>query len=255
MEKEKKRKMSKKTYNILMAICIVVFLIAQYKFISVMIEYKKINDFYNTTTDDFVVESEGGISYVDLDKLIEKNGDVKGWIYIKGADISYPLLQGKDNNYYLYRTYEKEYLGSGSIFLEASNNADFTDSRTIIHGHNMHNGAMFGKLKKFLKEEYREEHPFVYILLPNGVWNKYEIFSAYTANIDDGTFNLFTDTGSQYKDFISVAKSKSVYKNAPTLSGKEKIITLSTCTPNSDDEKRNVVHAKFVGTIENIDEE
>ena len=81
-----------------------------------------------------------------------------------------------------------QYLGAGSIFLEALNSGDFSDIHTIIYGHNMHNGAMFGTLDKFFKEEYRDEHPYVYVLLPDGTWNKYEIFAAYTAGIEDGTF-------------------------------------------------------------------
>lgn len=89
------------------------------------------------------------------------------------------MLQGRDNQYYLFRTYEKEYLGAGSIFLEALNSGDFSDIHTIIYGHNMHNGAMFGTLDKFFKEEYRDEHPYVYVLLPDGTLEQIRKFSQH----------------------------------------------------------------------------
>ena len=42
--------------------------------------------------------------------LNEKNPDIIGWIYVGCADISYPVLQAKDNDYYLHRDYRKQYL-------------------------------------------------------------------------------------------------------------------------------------------------
>ena len=110
MEKtaNKKPKKNKGVYTVLMLICIAVFLFALYKVVGILMDYKEIDDYYNNANDDFVVRSDdGSISYVDLPALIEKNGDVKGWIYIKDTDISYPVLQGRDNQYYLFRTYEK----------------------------------------------------------------------------------------------------------------------------------------------------
>ena len=77
----------------------------------------------------------------------------------------------------------------------------------------MHNGAMFGTLDKFFKEEYRDEHPYVYVLLPDGTWNKYEIFAAYTAGIEDGTFTVFASGDANYKEYLDLINSKNTYKN------------------------------------------
>ncbi len=254
-EKETKGK-RKGIYTVLMLVCIVVFLFALYKVVDILMNYKEIDDFYKDAQDDFVVQNDDGtISYVDLDKLIAANPDVKGWIYIKGTDISYPVLQGKSNDYYLFRSYTKDYLVAGSIFLDSSNNPDFTDSHTIVFGHNMHNGAMFGTLDKFMKEDYRNEHQYIYILLPDGKWNKYEIFSSYIANLDDGTFNLFNNNPEAYQNYINLAMSKNLYKNISAPESGERILTLSTCTEDSADDKRYVLHGIFVGTVDSIENE
>lgn len=254
MEEKKKPKKKKTLYTVLMIICIGVFLFSLYKVIGIILDYKEIDDYYDEANKNYVQEDENGvISYVDLAKLIKENSDVRGWIYIKGTDISYPILQGVDNYYYLYRTYEKKYLGAGSIFLEALNSPDMSDTHTIIYGHNMYNGSMFGPLDKFFKEEYRDEHPYVYILLPDGTWNKYEIFAAYTAGIEDGTFTVFSDNKEEYDKYLELIKSKNNYQNTVLPENGEQILTLSTCTEDSNDYKRNVLQAKFVSKSKIVD--
>lgn len=253
-EKQKKARSDKKNiYTVLMLICVIVFLFALYKVVGILLDYKEIDDYYNEAKEEYVVEDDGGISYIKLAELIKKNVDVKGWIYIKDTDISYPLLQGSDNQYYLYRNYDKQYLGAGSIFIEASNSSDLSDLHTIIYGHNMHNGAMFGTLDKFFKESYRDEHPYVYVMLPDGKWNKYEIFAAYTADIEDGTFTVFSEGDTAYNKYLELIESKNTYKNTVPPENGEQILTLSTCTEDSNDYKRNVLQAKFMGKTDKID--
>ena len=43
---------------------------------------------------------------VDFESLKAINPDVKGWLYIEALDISYPVVQGPDNDAYLHTTYE-----------------------------------------------------------------------------------------------------------------------------------------------------
>ena len=43
---------------------------------------------------------------VDFAALREMNPDIVGWLYIGALDISYPVVQGTDNEYYLHRTFE-----------------------------------------------------------------------------------------------------------------------------------------------------
>jgi hypothetical protein len=81
--------------------------------------------------------------------LAQINPDVYGWISIAGTDINYPIVQGKDNDEYLHRTYKRENLFVGSIFMDYQNSADFSDCNSIIYGHNMKDGSMFGKLSRF----------------------------------------------------------------------------------------------------------
>ena len=251
---EKKKNSSKKTiYTILMMICIMVFLFSLYNVIKILNEYNEIDEYYEETQDQFAVVEEGILTFIDFAKIRGVNQDVVAWINIEDTNISYPVLQGKDNDYYLYRNYEKKYLGAGSIFLDAANNSNFSDLHTVVYGHNMKNGSMFGSLDKFKSETYRNEHPYVYMLFPDGKWYKYEIYSYYTADINDGTFQIFASGAKLYSDYVSLTTKKNVYKNVDAPANGERILTLSTCTEDSNDFKRNVLHAKYLGAVEGIE--
>ena len=89
---------------------------------------------------------------VDWESLKAINPDIIAWLQIEGTQISYPVMKGTDNDYYLHHTFEKNYNSAGSIFIEYTNSSDFQDCNTIIYGHNMRNGSMFGTAQKVFPE-------------------------------------------------------------------------------------------------------
>ncbi len=93
---------------------------------------------------------------VDFDSLKEINGDIVAWIKCKELGINYPVVQGTDNSYYLTHTFSGEEHISGCIFMDCVNKTDFTDDNTILYGHNMKDGSMFGS---FSHKRYAADHP------------------------------------------------------------------------------------------------
>lgn len=168
---------------------------------------------------------------VDLDALREVNGDVLGWIYIPDTPISYPIVKSGDNSYYLTRTWNLEYSSVGSIFLDELSSADFSDYNTIIYGHRMKDGSMFASLKYYKKQDYWQQHPYVYIVTDSGV-QRYEIFAAYEAGTESKTYQLSFADDSAKTAFINHCVSKSVIDTGVVPTTDRDIITLSTCTGN-----------------------
>ena len=84
----------------------------------------------------------------------------------------YPVVQGNDDSYYLTHTFlRRQNMLAGAIFLDSDNNADFSDDKNIIYGHNMKDGSMFRGLRNFLDDEFLKEHHILYLYLPDeGVW-------------------------------------------------------------------------------------
>ena len=84
--------------------------------------------------------------------------DMVGWITIDDTNIDYPVMQGKDNSYFLNTDPFGNYSLSGSIFLDSRCSPDFSDRFSVIYGHHMDYGKMFGSLDDFLNEPYMKSH-------------------------------------------------------------------------------------------------
>lgn len=179
---------------------------------------------------------------IDFTQLLSVNSDIVGWLRIRALDISYPVVQGKDNDYYLHRTFEKTDNFAGCLFVNSYNMGDFTDQNTIIYGHNMKNGSMFGKLKNFNDPEVFKKSRYFWIFTPDFIY-QYRIFSASVVDKTGLTYQIsFTDD--EFDQFISQAYSNSVVDNQDvTVTKEDRIVTLSTCT--GDDSTRFVVMGKL----------
>ena len=178
---------------------------------------------------------------INLAELREKNEDVFGWIYIPGADISYPLLDGEDNEYYLTHTWDKKWNHMGSIFLEQECRADMSDFNTIIYGHNMKDTTMFSNLKKYMDGDFAESAPHIYIATEDGL-RKYDIFAAYEVSVEGHAFWIKIEKENHKQSFIDEALKMSVINTSVVPQTTDNIVTLATCTGKGH-EKRLVVQA------------
>lgn len=88
---------------------------------------------------------------IDFANLKKTNPDFRGWLYFPALDISYPVVQGEDNNYYLKHSFEGESVNAGCIFMDCEASADWSDRNTFVFGHNMRDESMFGSFKNLLK--------------------------------------------------------------------------------------------------------
>lgn len=84
--------------------------------------------------------------------------EMVAWLTLDGTKIDYPVMQGTDNSRFLNTDPFGAYSLSGSIFLDSRCSPDFSDEYSMIHGHHMDYGKMFGALDDFLSKEYLESH-------------------------------------------------------------------------------------------------
>lgn len=178
----------------------------------------------------------------DLQALREVNPDVVGWILLPNTKINYPIVQGEDNQYYLEHTWDNQNRMAGSIFMEATNAADFSDFRSILYGHNMADLSMFGSLHNYASTYYWQRFPYVYLVTDEGVL-RYEIYSSYKAAVDGPTYALNIEGDALKSSFIQMTLDESELDTGITPAVTDRILTLSTCTGNYD--YRRVVHAKL----------
>lgn len=210
-----------------------VLVVCLYKIVDKIQQYNKADTVYNSIS----LEKEEGKKIEDI------NEDYRGWIKIKNTNIDYPILQAKDNDYYLNKDINKQQLDSGSIFMDYLNNNEFNSKNTIIFGHNMKNGTMFGELKKYKDESFFRENNNIEIETKDGEKINYKIFSVYIASSQENYIKTQFETNEEFREYLERAEIRSMYKTDIPLSESDKIITLSTCSYEQED-GRLVIHAK-----------
>lgn len=164
------------------------------------------------------------------------NEDMVGWLVIPGTNVNYPVMwTPQDENYYLYRDFDKKDNKNGSLILDTDSCLDPLTTNLIIHGHNMKSGEMFGNLTDFEKKDYYLEHPQI-ILYTKECQRNYEIIAVFRSQVYKKSDNVFkfyqffqAETESEFLDFYENIKSLSLYDTGVTATFGDRFITLSTC--------------------------
>ncbi len=176
---------------------------------------------------------------VDFSELMSMNEDTVGWIrfYPEPSVISYPLVQGQEQEYYLHRTFQKAKNASGAIFLDVEASPDFRDKNTIIYGHRMKDGSMFRHLQDYSEREFWEKNQYFYIYTPYGTEITYHIYSAGEVKAVSDTYLTSFDGVKEYGEFLDMTKETALYDTGVEVRNSDTIVTLSTCTSASDDHR------------------
>ncbi len=181
--------------------------------------------------------------------LLERNSDIVGYINIPDTDISYPVVQRRQeengNNYYTNHNIDKEEADAGSIFLDWRNYFDYVVDGTkvldnsqnlIIYGHEMKDGSMFGSLKNYRESQgFLEEHPVIE-LSSNYESYKYKIFAVFIVDAEDQTDTKFDcwntlnfENEEQFYEYVNNAKKRSFKFNDVDVVYGDQLLSLQTC--------------------------
>ena len=186
-----------------------------------------------------------------LEELQKNNSDIVAWIEIEGTEINYPVLQGKDNSYYMTHDYQKKYSSNGSVFLDKDYSWDIPSTNLLIYGHNMNNNTMFQDLLSYQKESFYKEHPNIRFTTKNeDVY--FEIIAVFKSRVyyksEQNVFRYYyfvNDKGEKdYNDFVLNAKRASLYDTGKTAYYRNILMTLSTCSYYTEDGRFVVVAKK-----------
>jgi SrtB family sortase len=116
---------------------------------------------------------------INFPALKNKNGQIVAWISVPNMPIDYAVVRGKDNSYYLKHDAMRKSSKSGAIFLDSKAKSDFSSSDSIIYGHDMSDGTMFGSLYKYRNKKFRGRHQYIFVYTPKAT-KKYRVTSCFT---------------------------------------------------------------------------
>lgn len=198
-------------------------------------------------------EPEAYESPVDFDSLREMNPDIYAWLYIPETDINYPILQSGsgDDEFYLDHDSTGKSSRDGSIFTQGAYNAkDFSDPVTLVYGHHMRSGAMFGNLQEiYSAQDGLEEHREILVYLPDREL-RYQVFAAvphdmrhilyYNDFSDPDVFQVFLE------QTLSVRSINARVDDETEVTAADQLLILSTCL-RGDSKQRFLVLAKKAG--------
>lgn len=190
---------------------------------------------------------------IDFAALKSRCPDIVGWLYCADTPINYPVVQSKDNDYYLYRLIDGTENKNGTIFMDFRNDPKFGDWNHLIYGHNMKNGAMFGSLTDYMEQEFYEQHPFWFLLTEEKNY-RIDLVGGYVTPDGSDAYILPTDTAGRDELFRKAARS-SVFsaelEGGAVLKTDERLITMSTCVYDYEDARFVLVGVlREIGTHE-----
>ncbi len=239
MKKQKRRPDVLSVLLVLAGVAMIAF--ALVKLIPILLQYYEEEAAYDEIRDDYVevktidqlTEEEGTWWYdsvfVNLGELQKENADVVAWIRFDHMDLSYPIMYSGDNETYLHADLNKEYSKAGTLFVDQKNQPDFSDGNTIVYGHNMKNGSMFGKLKKYKKDGFYEDNQY-FTIYTNEAAMRYHIFAYYDTDETDSYYFTSYEGEEALGNLFSEFQRKSSYDTGVEVTPEDKTVTLSTCS-------------------------
>ena len=198
---------------------------------------------YNEVAETARVKKGNDEIHVNWDRLLSKYPDVKAWIYCKGTVLNYPVVQGKDNDQYLHHMINGEWNGKGTLFIDYRHKRPFKDFLTIIYGHHMRDGTMFGSLVKYRKANYYKKHSRIKIYTPKKNYNM-DIIGVCTIPAKSERYQLEFDGKRDKREYIDWIEETTETECKAKANVNDEIVMLSTCTYEYDN-ARCVVFGKL----------
>lgn len=168
------------------------------------------------------------VPQVDFEALKQINPDVVGWLYGPDTAISYPVVQGEDNSYYLKHLFDGTPNSAGCLFLDSRCEA-LNGKHSVIYGHYMKNGTLFASLEEYQSQEYYEAHPYFFLITPEKTFF-IQLFSAYLTEAAGDAWQLSFPSEQACADWLESLRERSSFISDVVPNAGDKVITLSTCS-------------------------
>lgn len=182
-----------------------------------------------------------------FDELLKVNSDVCAWVTLDNTRVDYPVLQGETNLSYINTDVYGDFALAGSIFLDSRNDNTFADAYSLLYGHHMEGGRMFGDLDLFKDEEFFEENRTGTLLLPDCVYDL-EIFACIvTASSEENIFQpaAWKEDIDGFIDYVRedamLIDKELITQTLESAPDGVKVLAMSTCSSEFTDARTIVV--------------
>jgi len=161
--------------------------------------------------------------------------DVVGWLTIPGTGVDYPFVQGRNNDEYLHLDLNQRWSAAGTVFMDYRNQSDFSDFNTILFGHHMRNGTMFGTLQHFNHRDFFQRNERGLLFLANQTYAIDFMAFAVISPYDAIVYNPVISTDEEKLAFLQHVENIARHYRDIGVTVHDRVVVLSTCNYEFDD--------------------
>ncbi len=209
----------------------IVIVLSAYAFYSLLYTYQIYND-ANLDSDILdlkpVYSGDTTDNRLTFRELLAINEDTTSWITIDDTLIDYPVMQGENDYEYVNKNIYGDFELSGSIFISAKNEPDYSDPYNLLFGHHIYNGAMFGDVMKYRDEDFFNNHTTGILYLPEATYSISIYACIECSAYDDNIFFAAKEPG-EMSEFQEWVRENATQYTDIGITENDKIIALTTC--------------------------
>lgn len=209
---------------------------------------EEVSDEEETPSEEIIIDRSTLAVLPEFEDLYNSNPDMVGWISIPDTEINYPVMQTiEDNDYYIDHDFYGVKDSNGTIFVDSRCDIVNQPSNTILYGHNMRSGMMFGSLKKYQKKDYYDEHQYVYFdtIYEHRIYQVVAVCLSKVSFQDETGFRYYNyiegSNHTEFQEYYDNISTLNVHDGAVDLAPSDKILTLSTCNSYTEDGRLFIV--------------
>ncbi|HRX58968.1 MAG TPA: class B sortase [Eubacteriales bacterium] len=181
---------------------------------------------------------------VDFTALAAENPQIKAWVTLDDTAIDLPIVQASDNSYYLTHRFDGKKNKLGTPFMDAANIGDFSDRHTVIYGHAVKSGAMFGSFWEYENPNYYKRHPELSLYLPDGSQYTLSVFACSRVDAVRSAVPVSFSSENAFLAYIDELHELSAFTSNVAITADDHIVSFCVCLPN-DEEQLLLVSCKL----------
>lgn len=172
---------------------------------------------------------------VDFALLSEENPEVRAWVRLADTAINFPVVKTTDNSYYLNHRFDEVKNKLGTPFIDAGNIGDFSDRHTVIYGHALKDGSMFGSLWEYENPNYYTRHPEIQLFLPDGTQKTLQVFACSRVDAVRSAIPISFSSEAEFLSFIDSLNETSAFTSNIKITSGDRIVSFCVVLPDGGD--------------------
>lgn len=159
-----------------------------------------------------------------------------GWLQIPDTQINLPVMRPlKENDFYLHHDFAGAESTEGALFVDPLSSRWPQDENTVVYGHNMKNGHMFGILDLYTDEDYFQAHKKIHFdtIYETGVYEAVAVVKTRILNENEQGFRYYQffeyDSKEEFRQCAAFVRENQLFDSGSMLEYGDKILMLSTC--------------------------